>query len=105
MQSVNKLISQFGDIQSECISYLFNSYCCAFYGSQAWELGTIFLPKMYISWHKAVRKIWKVSPRCHVDLLCGINNCMYIAEQLASRFMTMYVKLVKNPNKIVAFFC
>ena len=104
IQSVNKLLSQFGNIHSKCLSYLFNAYCSVFYGSQIWELGTHHLIKLFISWHKAIRKIWKVSPRCHVSLLCGLNQCMYISEQLASRFIKIYRNAYYSSNKIVSFF-
>ena len=104
IQSVNKLLSQFGNIHSKCLSYLFNAYCSVFYGSQIWELGTHHLIKLFISWHKAIRKIWKVSPRCHVSFLCGLNQCMYISEQLASRFIKIYRNAYYSSNKIVSFF-
>ena len=36
--SVNTLMAKFGFLQSNILDFLFNSYCCSFYGSQLWEL-------------------------------------------------------------------
>ena len=36
--SVNKLIANFGNLQQDVIAKLFKSYCCLFYGSQAWQI-------------------------------------------------------------------
>ena len=34
VNSVNKLIANYGNVQQETLNRLFNIYCCTFYGSQ-----------------------------------------------------------------------
>ena len=103
IQSVNKLLAIYGNIPSYILSILFNAYCSSFYGSQIWDLSCKELQKLYVSWHKGVRKIWRLSPRSHTNLLSAINNSMYISEQLSLRFLKLFHQSCNSKNDIVLF--
>ena len=53
---VNRLNSVFSTIQSEVKLSLLQTYCTAWYGCQAWQLGTTLADKMNVEWRKAVRR-------------------------------------------------
>ena len=36
--AVNKLMGNYGGLQTEMLIKLFNSYCCSFYGSYVWHI-------------------------------------------------------------------
>ena len=57
--SVNKLIDNFGNLQKDLIAKLFRSYCCSFYGSQAWQIVSTDYKRICITWNKSVRNILK----------------------------------------------
>ena len=66
--SVNTLMAKFGFLQSNILDFLFNSYCCSFYGSQLWELTSKDINKVYVTWQKAIRRIWKLPNTTHVKV-------------------------------------
>ena len=39
---VNKLIVNFGHLRGNVLNKLFKLYCCSFYGSQMWRLGSVY---------------------------------------------------------------
>ncbi len=49
--------------------YLFNSYCCHLYGSQAWCFADKSVENITTAWNKAVRKIWKLPYDSHTVML------------------------------------
>ena len=42
-QNVNYLLAKFGSLQSEVLYILFNTYCTSFYGSQIWDLVSVYI--------------------------------------------------------------
>ena len=44
---VNKLIVNFGHLRGNVLNKLFKLYCCSFYGSQMWRLGSVYFNKLH----------------------------------------------------------
>ena len=82
-------MAKFGFLQSNILDFLFNSYCCSFYGSQLWELTSKDINEVYVTWQKAIRRIWKLHNTTHVRLLKYLSFTQkQISEQLLYRFIT-----------------
>ena len=62
---VNKLIANFGKLQQEVIARLFKSYCCSFYGSQAFQIDSTDDNRICITWNESVRNILKLPYTTH----------------------------------------
>ena len=62
---VNKLIVNFGHLRGSVLNKLFKLYCCSFYGSQMWRLGSVYFNKICTAWNIAVRKICNLPYTTH----------------------------------------
>ena len=75
---VNNLLADFAHCSSSTLSALFKTYCMNIYGSQIWAYSKDCPSKFYISWRKAIRRLWKIPYRTHNKFIHIINNCMPI---------------------------
>ena len=85
---VNKLIVNFGHLRGDVLNKLFKLYCCSFYGSQMWRLGSVYFNKVCTAWNIAVRKIRKTA-KYHTSIDFGptyesTSHQFSIAETLYS---------------------
>ncbi len=55
---VNGLCIKYQDAVPEVKMHLLNTYCCHFYGSQAWSFNDKNIKYIINAWNRAVRKIW-----------------------------------------------
>ena len=78
IESVNRVMANFGHLQSHILSQIFKTHCCTFYRSALWYLNSEGFAKMYTTWNKGVRTILKLPTRAHAYLLGRI----FIAEYL-----------------------
>jgi len=67
--SVNKLLGNYGGVQTNILCKFLRSYCCSFYGSQLWDLNSKGFRSCCIQWNKAVRKLFRLPYRTHTWLL------------------------------------
>ena len=75
---VNKLNANFGHLQATVLSRLFNSYCCAFYGSHNWHLDSICFNNVLIAWNKGVRCMLNLPSRTHTWMLVSIGKVSFM---------------------------
>ena len=66
---LNNLLADFAHCSSSTLSALFKTYCMNIYGSQIWPYSKNCPSKFYISWRKAIRRLWKILYRTHNKLL------------------------------------
>ena len=76
---VNKLRVNFGHLRGNVLNKLFKLYCCSFYGSQMWRLGSVYFNKVCTAWNIAVRKICKLP---YTTYRCFFMNQPHISYQL-----------------------
>ncbi len=67
--SVNKMLSNFANVQSVVLTTRFKRYCCSFYGCMFWKLNKMCTLDICTSWNKAIRKVWKLPPTVHTCFL------------------------------------
>ncbi len=67
--SFNLFKADFGHIDPYVQCKLFKQYCCSFYGAPLWLLSSQDVSDACIAWRKALRKIWKLSPMTHCDVV------------------------------------
>ena len=80
--SVNKLIANFGNLQQDVIARLLKSYCCSFYGSQAWQIDSTDYKRICVTWNKSVRKILKLPYTTHTWILGPLLDQSHLHYQL-----------------------
>ena len=93
----------FGYLQCYVKHKLLNCYCSSFYGSQTWDLTSVFIKDICIAWHKAVKRVWNLPAKCHTDLLQQIIGQLYILQQFELRYLKLFFCMLNNENDTIAF--
>jgi len=101
--SVNKMFSNFNNVQSAVLIKLFKRYCCSFYGCTLWKLNDVYDDKLCTEWNKAIRKVWKLPTTAHRCVLGPLSGQLHIFNQFVIRFIQFYNRLVLSDNPIVNF--
>ena len=84
--SLNNLFADFSFVDSSTLSRLFDSYWMNLYESQLFRYNDIkSMELLCVTWRKSIRKIWKISPRSHFNLLHRINRCDPIGNIMEKR--------------------
>ena len=72
-------------LQTTVLSRLFNSYCCAFYGSQNWRIDSTCFNHVLIAWNKGVRRLLNLPSRTHTWMLGPLLEKYHLRYQFESR--------------------
>ena len=102
--SVNKLIANFGNLQQDVIGRLFKSYCCSFYGSQAWQIDSTDYKRICVTWNKSVRKILKLPYTTHTWILGPLLDQSHLHYQLQRRTLR-FISLMYNSRNVLINAC
>ena len=102
-RSVNGLCYKFKGtlLNSDVASRLFQTYCCSFYGSQAWNLSSSSFEFICTAWNKAVRRIFHLPYNTHRYLLPFIVQTSHIRYQLVERFRTFFATCMSSENLLI----
>ena len=101
--AINRLNSVFSTIQSEVKLSLLQTYCTAWYGCQAWQLGTTLADKMNVEWRKAVRRTAGLPRQTRSALLPGLAGNENFHIQQERRFDNLFHTLLSSRNPVVSF--
>ena len=99
--SDNKLIANFGNLQQDVIARLYKSYCCSFYGSQAWQINSTDYKRICITWNKSVRNILKLPYRTHTWMLGPLLDQSHIHYQLQRRTLCFISSMYNSRNLLI----
>ena len=67
----NHIIHNFSMCDSFTLKHIFSTYCECFYGCELFNFTKPYMSKLYISWRKIIRYIFRLSPRT-IIILCLI---------------------------------
>ena len=102
---VNRMVSDFGSVNSVIIAELFRKYCNSFYGSQTWDLRTCHVQGLQRAWNKGVRRVLSIPFNSHCYLLPLLINMPSLKVQLMKRFIKMCRTMFYSKNRsIVSLF-
>jgi len=93
--------ADFGHLQSYLQCKLFNQYCCSFYGSPLWLLSSRYVSALCVAWRKALRKIWRLHPMTHCDIVALISNSLPLEISLQSRFCNFRNTIFKHGSSLL----
>ena len=63
------------------------TYCMHMYVCELWNLNEKDVNQFKVTWRKIKRRIWKIPPRTHINLVCNItNNIDTIIDKRLVRF-------------------
>ena len=68
-RSINFVLHNFSHCSYDVKYALFKSYCTSYYGSSLWDITDKLMSVFYVTWRKAIRKVFRLPYRTHCDLL------------------------------------
>ena len=96
-QRSNLLISQFRHCNSETLDRLHMTYCMHMYGCELWNLNEKDITQFKVAWRKIKRRIWKILPRTHNNLVCNITD--NIDTTIDNRLVRFIYNSINHSNK------
>ena len=97
---LNNSLTDFSHCDSKTLSVLFRTYCMNVYGNKICAFNKTYLNKFYVTWRKAIRRIWKLLYRTHNNLLHLINFCLTIDVVREKRSIKYMWNLINGENKL-----
>ena len=70
----NAILCDFGCCDSSTLVNIHRTFCMDLYGCQLWNISSKYTEEMHTAWRIAMRKIWKLHPRTHNNLICNIRS-------------------------------
>lgn len=99
----NSIIANFQSVQRSICSNLFNTQCCSYYGCEAWALTDPSINAFFVTWRKAVRRLWCLPYTARSSLLHGLMGCLPAQQQIYDRSKRMCNALLLNENTKIRF--
>ena len=87
----NQIINKVSMCDSFTLKHIFSTYCESCYGCELFNFTKPCMAKLYISWRKPIRYIFRLSPRTNNNIVSNLEN--YIIGRLGDyvNIYTMYV--------------
>ncbi len=76
--------ADFGPIYPFLQCRLFTQYCCSFYRATLWNF--VHYNNICTAWIKALRKMWRVSPMTHCNIITLLSESKPLELGLMQRF-------------------
>ena len=70
----NAILCDFGCCDSSTLVNIHGTFCLDLYGCELWNISSKYTEEMHTAWRIAMRKIWKLHPRTHNNLICNIRS-------------------------------
>ena len=100
----NTILREFSMLNSSSRRFLFNTQCMSLYGCELLDLcDRVNIEKLCVNWRKCCRKIIKVSPRTHCNLIPQLMQTRNILTIVENRILNFLIKNLSHKNKIVNF--
>ena len=95
----NAILCDFGCCDSSTLVNIHRTFCMDLYGCELWNISSKYTEEMHTAWQIAMRKIWKLHPRTHNNLICNIrSNFTHSLEKIHISFI---YNALHHPNKLV----
>ena len=91
----NSLVANFKSVPKTVCSTVFTSQCCHFYGMETWNLSDRYIGTFYVTWRKAVRKIWNLPNTARSAMLPFLVQGEPVHITLNKRVQGLY-RAIKN---------
>ena len=84
----NSIITEFHECDSETLDSLHSTFCMHMYGCELWNLTSSHIDKYIIDWKKIKRRIWKIPPTRHKDIVHNLSSdCKKLLEKRIIKFI------------------
>ena len=97
-RNINFALHNFSHCSYDVKFALIKSYCTSYYGSSLWNITDKLMSVFYVTWLKAIRKVFGLPYRTHCDLLPVIAECKHIETQLLCRLVKFVNGAISSHN-------
>ena len=98
ISQVNKLLCKMSIVSSNVKAFLFQIYCCSWYGCQTWDLVSGSAAQMNVEWRKAIRRVLRVPFTTRSYLLPLLTRGKSFENQHRSRIEKFVATFLKSDN-------
>ena len=95
-RKINVFLSSFHNVSTNCLYKIFISICMSLYGCQLWDVSHRYTNNFFVSWRKAIRRMFKLPYRTHSCLLHFIINDLPVDGQIHLRIIKFFNCMYKN---------
>lgn len=95
---VNSVMGRFNTLAKQTRADLMNTFCCAFYGCEAWCLSDKALQSFQTAWNKAVRRVWGLPRTTHRYILPLLGSGLDFKQQIVKRFQNLVSRIESSDN-------
>ena len=95
------IISHFRHASIDCKYYLFKTYCMPLYGVQLVDLDCKHSEPLFVTWRKAIRRLFNLPYTTHCNLLPYICQDISVECQIDKRFVSFLCSLSRSRNSLV----
>ena len=96
------LLSCFYNVGTNCLYKIFISICMSLYGCQLWDVSHKYINKFYVSWRKAIRRMFNLPYHTHSCLLHLTINDLPVDGQIQLRIMKFFNCMYTNKNNVMS---
>jgi hypothetical protein len=100
-RSFNMFSADFGHIYPYLQSKLFKQYCCCFYGATLWLLTSQIIKRLCSAWRRALRKMWRLSPMTHCNIITVLSGIVPLEVSLRKRFCKFSAGVTQHKSKVI----
>ena len=80
------------------ITYYVSFASVSLYGSVTWNLQHPEISRVCAAWRVALRRIWRLPPNAHCDIVSALGSNHSLLDELCNRFMTFIVYCLSSHN-------
>ena len=100
-RSFNIFRADFGRLYPEIQCDLFITYCSSFYGAPFWNICSATFKQLCAAWRKCLRKIWRVHPMTHCDVIALLSHCKPMEIGIQQRFCKFVANIFQNGTPVL----
>ena len=100
---VNSLCATFCYANDRVKQEIFNSQCCHFYGSEAWNMSVPEFDSFCKTWNQGVRKTFNLPYQTHTRFLKHFVKRPHVSDQLYRRFYKLLITMLQSTNPRVSY--
>ena len=93
--------ADFGRLYPETQCDLSITYCSSFYGAPLWNICSATFKQLCAAWRKCLRKIWRVHPMTHCDVIALLSHCKPMEIGIQQRFCKFVANIFQNGSPVL----
>jgi hypothetical protein len=101
VRQINDVLCYFGKIDAPVKLQLLYSFCSSLYGCELWNLACNKIDKVYTSWRRALKNIWKLPMNTHANVVYGLSGKRPVEVDIMLRVLKFSFSCLNSENHIV----